>query len=89
MIRNPKILLLDEATSALDPKSELIVQDALDKAQEGRTCIVIAHRLSTIRTCDDIFIFQNGVVTEKGTHDELMQLGGFYAKLNGYRIKDI
>ena len=61
------------------------MQDALNKAQEGRTCIVIAHRLSTIRNSDIIFIFQNGVVTEKGTHEELMKLGGFYAKLNGVR----
>jgi ATP-binding cassette subfamily B (MDR/TAP) protein 1 len=59
------------------------VQDALDKAQEGRTCIIIAHRLSTIRNCDTIFVLQNGVVTEKGTHQELIQLNGFYAKLNG------
>jgi ABC-type multidrug transport system fused ATPase/permease subunit len=74
---------LDEATSALDTESEAIVQDALDRAQQGRTSIVIAHRLSTIRNSNVIFIFQNGVVTEKGTHDELMKLGGFYAKLNG------
>ena len=60
-----------------------IVQEALDKAQEGRTCIIIAHRLSTIRNCDMIFVFQNGVVTEKGNHEELMRLNGFYAKLNG------
>ena len=60
-----------------------IVQEALNRAQQGRTCIIIAHRLSTIRTCDRIFVFQNGVVTESGTHDELIRLNGFYAKLNG------
>jgi ABC-type multidrug transport system fused ATPase/permease subunit len=75
--------LLDEATSALDTESEAIVQEALDRAQQGRTSIVIAHRLSTIRNSSVIFVLQNGVVTEMGNHDELMRLGGFYAKLNG------
>ena len=58
------------------------MQEALDKAREGRTCIMIAHRLSTIRNCDVIFVFKNGVVIEKGNHDELMTLDGFYAQLN-------
>ena len=59
-----------------------IVQDALEKAQHGRTCIIIAHRLSTIKNCDIIFVVQNGLITESGSHDQLMKAGGFYAKLN-------
>uniref|UniRef100_A0A8C9TAZ3 ATP-binding cassette sub-family B member 5 n=1 Tax=Scleropages formosus TaxID=113540 RepID=A0A8C9TAZ3_SCLFO len=81
LVKNPKILLLDEATSALDTQSESIVQAALDKARAGRTTIVIAHRLSTIRTADVIAGFSNGVVTEQGTHSELMALKGIYYSL--------
>uniref|UniRef100_A0A7N8XHH8 Bile salt export pump n=1 Tax=Mastacembelus armatus TaxID=205130 RepID=A0A7N8XHH8_9TELE len=81
IIRDPKILLLDEATSALDTESEKTVQEALDKAREGRTCIVIAHRLSTIQNSDIIAVMSRGFVIEKGTHDQLMALKGAYYKL--------
>uniref|UniRef100_A0A8C4ZX91 Bile salt export pump n=1 Tax=Gadus morhua TaxID=8049 RepID=A0A8C4ZX91_GADMO len=81
IIRDPKILLLDEATSALDTESEKTVQEALDKAREGRTCIVIAHRLSTIQNSDIIAVMARGFVIEKGPHDQLMALKGAYYKL--------
>ncbi|XP_011362437.1 multidrug resistance protein 1 isoform X1 [Pteropus vampyrus] len=81
LVRNPKILLLDEATSALDTESEAVVQVALDKARKGRTTIVIAHRLSTVRNADVIAGFDNGVIVEKGNHDELMKEKGIYFKL--------
>uniref|UniRef100_A0A7N6ARD7 Bile salt export pump n=1 Tax=Anabas testudineus TaxID=64144 RepID=A0A7N6ARD7_ANATE len=81
IIRDPKILLLDEATSALDTESEKTVQEALDKAREGRTCIVIAHRLSTIQNSDIIAVMSRGFVIEKGAHDQLMALKGAYYKL--------
>ncbi|KDQ62305.1 hypothetical protein JAAARDRAFT_54276 [Jaapia argillacea MUCL 33604] len=82
IVSDPSILLLDEATSALDTQSEGIVQDALDKAAQGRTTIVIAHRLSTIRNADCIYVMGDGLVLEQGTHDELLSdENGPYARL--------
>lgn len=71
LIKNPKILILDEATSALDESSQEIVQQALDRAMEGRTSIVIAHRLSTIRNCQLLFVLKNGSIVEQGTYEAL------------------
>uniref|UniRef100_A0A3B3S3R9 ABC transmembrane type-1 domain-containing protein n=1 Tax=Paramormyrops kingsleyae TaxID=1676925 RepID=A0A3B3S3R9_9TELE len=81
LVKNPKILLLDEATSALDTQSESIVEAALDKARAGRTTIIITHRLSTIKTADIIAGFSDGVVTEQGTHSQLIALKGVYYSL--------
>ncbi|KAK0086065.1 hypothetical protein PV325_003921 [Microctonus aethiopoides] len=82
LVRNPRILLLDEATSALDTQSEKVVQAALDKAMEGRTCITIAHRLATIRNADVICVLEKGMVAEMGTHDDLIAADGLYAHLH-------
>ena len=82
LVRAPKILLLDEATSALDNKSEKVVQEALDQAKEGRTCLTIAHRLTTIQNSEQICVVDRGIVRESGNHQQLIQQQGIYYKLN-------
>jgi ATP-binding cassette subfamily B protein len=81
ILRNPPVLVLDEATSALDVETEALVQEALDRLAEGRTTIAIAHRLSTVRDADQIVVLDHGEVLERGSHAELVALGGRYAAL--------
>lgn len=83
LLINPPILILDEATASLDSKSERLVQEALQSVMEGRTCIVIAHRLSTIQHADQILVLQQGRIIESGTHHDLLQRKGEYAKFVG------
>lgn len=81
-LKNPPILILDEATSALDNTTEILIQESLDKLSHGRTTIVVAHRLSTVRRADEIAVIEDGRITEKGTHEELLEKGGTYKKLH-------
>ena len=82
ILKNPPILILDEATSALDTESERLVQDALERLMKTRTTVAIAHRLSTIKCADEICVIHEGEIVERGTHDELLAIDGYYKKLN-------
>lgn len=81
MLRRPPILILDEATSSIDTRTEVLVQDAFEELMKGRTSFIVAHRLSTIKNADQILVMKDGNIIERGTHNELLIHGGFYAKL--------
>ena len=86
-LKNPAVLILDEATSALDNTTEILIQSALDELCKGRTTIIVAHRLSTVKNADEIAVIDGGKITEKGTHEELMKLGGTYKNLYSLQFK--
>ncbi len=88
-LKNPPILILDEATSALDNATEILIQEALDELCRGRTTIVVAHRLSTIKNADEIAVISEGKITERGSHDQLMALGGTYEKLYSQQFRNL
>ena len=87
-LKNPPILILDEATSALDNMTEMQIQSALYTLSQGRTTLVVAHRLSTVKNADEILVLTNGEITERGTHEELVEKGGLYAELYRYQFKE-
>ena len=86
-LKNPPILILDEATSALDNVTEMQIQQALERLSAGRTTIVVAHRLSTVKNADEIIVFGDGGIEERGTHDELIAKHGIYAELYEYQFR--
>lgn len=89
LLKNPSILILDEATSSLDSESEKLVQEALETLMEGRTSIIIAHRLSTIRNADAILVLDNGIISEQGTHKELLEIkNGIYKNLSNLQFSN-
>ena len=88
LARDPRILILDEATSSVDPETEAVIEKAVDRLLSGRTSVVVAHRLSTIVRADRILVLSHGEVRESGTHAELLEKGGLYARLYALQLKD-
>jgi ATP-binding cassette subfamily B protein len=80
-LQNPKILILDEATSSIDTRTEIKISEAMDEMMAGKTSFIVAHRLSTVQNADKILVMNNGAIVESGKHEELLEKGGFYAKI--------
>lgn len=89
ILKDPKILILDEATSSVDTRTEVLIQEAMDKLMEGRTSFIIAHRLSTIKNADLIIVMKEGDIVETGSHDELLKRDGFYATLYNSQFEEV
>ncbi len=89
ILANPKILILDEATSSVDTRTEILIQQAMEKLMEGRTSFIIAHRLSTIKNADLILVINEGDIVEQGTHEELLKKNGFYATLYNSQFEEV
>lgn len=89
MLKNSPVLILDEATSSVDNETEALIQQAIDELSKSRTVVVIAHRLSTVMKADNIIVLEDGRIAEQGKHDELLKLGGIYAKLCNVKNKVI
>ena len=87
MLALPPMLILDEATSSIDTRTEIKIQKAFAELMRGRTSFIVAHRLNTIKNADMILVMKDGRIIERGTHDELMKAGGFYAGLYGAQFK--
>lgn len=88
MIENSPMLILDEATSSVDTRTEILIQEAMDKLTKGRTSFVIAHRLSTIKNADKILVMKDGDIIESGNHQTLLEKNGFYANLYNSQFED-
>ena len=86
-IKNPPILILDEATSALDNATEKMISESLNELAVGRTTIVVAHRLSTVKKADEIIVITDEGIKERGSHDELIEIGGIYKELYDYQFR--
>ena len=86
-LKDPAVLILDEATSALDNETEMLVSESLEELTKGRTSIVVAHRLSTIKNADEIIVLTADGISERGSHEELLEKSGIYARLYNYQFK--